>query len=75
MACRLNFRGPSITVASKGMGHLSLMILLLRYLNRLTKRSKYFGGCNILLDSMCFLISEKAFCNNPIRVPNVHCMA
>ena len=47
VACRLNLRGPSLTVVSIGMGHLSSVILLLMYLNRLTKRSRYFGGCNI----------------------------
>ena len=66
LACRLNLRGPSLRVVSIGMGHLSLVILLLMYLNRLTKRSKYFGGCNIKLDSICrvFLLHRKQdFCN------------
>ena len=48
------------------MGHLSLVTLSLKYLNRLTKGSRYFGGCNIWLDSTCqvFLLHrEQDFCN------------
>ena len=47
LAHRLNLSGPSLTVVSIGMEHLSLVTLLLMYLNRLTKRNRYFGGCNI----------------------------
>ena len=47
VVCRLNSRGPSLTVVSIGMRLLSLVTLLLMYLNRLAKRSKYFGCCNI----------------------------
>ena len=64
--CRLNLRGPSLTVVSIGMGHLSLVILLLMYLNRLTKRSKYFGGCiysSIRCAECSYCIENRIFCN------------
>ena len=53
VACRLNLRGPNLTVVSIGMGHLYVVTLLLMYLNRLTKRSKYFEGCNIYSSIRC----------------------
>ena len=43
VACRL--RRPSTAVISMGMEHLSLVKLLLIYLNRLTTIIKYLGGC------------------------------
>ena len=45
VACRLNLWRPSTTVISMGMEHLSLVKLLLIYLNRLTTVIKYLGGC------------------------------
>ena len=45
VACRLNLWKPSTTVISMGMEHLSLVKLLLIYLNRLTTIIKYLGGC------------------------------
>ena len=71
---RLNLRGPSITVVFIGMEYPTLVTLLLVYLNRLTKRSRYFGNCNIWLDATCqvFLLHrEQDFCNfccNPSNI-------
>ena len=47
VACTLNLWRLSTTVISIGMEHLSLVKLLLIYLNRLTTIIKYFGGCKI----------------------------
>ena len=44
------------------------------YLNRLTTRSRYFGGCNIKLDSTCrvFLLHrEQNFCNFCCKLPKI----
>ena len=71
---RLNLRGPSVTVVSIGMEHLSLMTSLIMFLNRLTKRSRYLGGCNMKLDSTCQVLvlhREQDFCNfccNPSKI-------
>ena len=56
------------------MGHLSLVTLLLMYLNRLTKRNKYFGGCNIQLDPTCWVFllhREQDFCNFCCKPPKI----
>ena len=49
VACRLNLRRPSTTVISMGMGHLSLVKLVI-YRNRLTTIIIYIGGCKRSLD-------------------------
>ena len=51
VACKLKLWGPSTTLISISMEHISLLKLLFIYLNRLTTVFKYFGGCRILLDS------------------------
>ena len=66
------------------------MILLLRYLNRFTKRSKYFGGCNIIevheanqyaprkaleiVDNLLLCCSWYIFSNMDTRLVNSACL-
>ena len=75
VACRLNLWRPSTTVISLGMEHLSLVKLLLIYLNRLTTIIKYLGGCQMFFlhrkqdfSNFCFIPCFINFCMEDVYV-------